>query len=177
MQNIWKILTLVFGGALIGYVGYNVGTKSKDAKFNDIETKTALVTQIKDSLENKEKDKRQRQEKELRESKKKEFISHWGNYVSLRDTSFGWRLVGGCKNMELTITNDSDYKIDEILVKVELYRLGGNQCEQRTFVISDINANSNKTIETGSFSCGVNHKVFLYSVKCNSIDFNYVNTF
>jgi hypothetical protein len=67
-------------------------------------------------------------------------------------------MLGGIKDLEITVQNFSDHLLDEVTVKVDYLKPKGEIINSEMVVISDIKAGESKTIEVPPSSRGVKIK-------------------
>jgi ribosomal protein L40E len=79
------------------------------------------------------------------EVRKNMYRENLGSYVTLDVNDYKQKLLGGIKNLQVTITNRLEYSINSAVVKVDYYRMNDKLYTTRYVQFSTINANHRLT--------------------------------
>jgi hypothetical protein len=75
--------------------------------------------------------------------------------VSLQASKYEVKILGGIKDLDLTVENFSDHFLDEVIVKVEYLKPKGEVINSETITISGVKAGESKTVEVPPSTRGV----------------------
>lgn len=75
--------------------------------------------------------------------------------VSVHASKYEVKILGGIKDLDLTVQNFSDHFLDEVIVKVEYLKPKGEVINSEMITISGVKAGESKTIEVPPSSRGV----------------------
>jgi len=75
--------------------------------------------------------------------------------VSLQASKYEVKILGGIKDLDLTVQNFSDHFLDEVIVKVEYLKPKGEVINSELITISGVKAGESKTVEVPPSTRGV----------------------
>jgi hypothetical protein len=106
-----------------------------------------LQNQVSSEQEAREQEKAQVKERnDLLTLKNMEYRNNWDKYIRVEeDENYEKIWSGGIKNLQVTVNNDTEYSVDEVVVKVYYILANGTPFETREFSLYNIPAKSFKT--------------------------------
>jgi hypothetical protein len=143
MQNVWKIATFVLALLLVGYVGYNLGTKNHAPGVTQLSVpenpsvKTVKTGQKENVLKEIEKPKPKLVD--IIDLKEKIKIETKGGYW--------WGISGGFRDVEVIVSNDTEYNLDKVLVYVYVKRINDEIYYEQYFNLENIAPHNQMSIK------------------------------
>jgi Ca2+/Na+ antiporter len=143
---VFLIIVLLTGAATIWF--YRSANKLSETN-NELEKK---VQQVNDSI-NKERAVQLQRENELqrqakeKEDKIKEVSSNIGKYLTSKATYDFNSTFGGIDNVQITVSNNSDFKINEVTISLMYIKKNGDLYDTKSVTLSNIPAHQQKTVQ------------------------------
>lgn len=108
---------------------------------------TEIQNQVNAEKESDEAEKAEQKEKsDLLTKKNIEYRNNWEKYIQvLDDENYEKLSLGGIKNLEVTVTNETEYTLDQVEVKVYYILASGIMYETQEFSLYNIPAKGFKT--------------------------------
>lgn len=140
-----------------------------------------LQNQVSSEQEAREQEKAQVKERnDLLTLKNMEYRNNWDKYIRVEeDENYEKIGLGGIKNLQVTVNNDTEYSVDEVVVKIYYILASGLPYETKEFSIYNIPANSLKTEPAPvsktnpQVNCVRGEKVILELVSVSAPKFNF----
>ena len=125
-------------------------------------------------LEEKE---RQRQALErAQEIINREYRNNWSRYITHKASDFKVGFFGGISDLEITVTNNTENIVDEVVVKVDYVKESGNLWETKEVVFNNIQPGTSKTAKAPETNRGINVKTDITRITARSLSFCYEST-
>ena len=80
------------------------------------------------------------------------------------------RLLGGISDLKVTVTNNSDYLVDIVKVKITYIKAGGDIYKEEMLYFSQLPAHSAKTLDAPKSDRGTSAKINTQSITCAAIN-------
>ena len=77
--------------------------------------------------------------------KNKKYRNNWGDYISSTSNRYSYREIGGIFELEVIITNNTEYMLDEVDVQVGYIKDNGSYFKTEIVRVYNINAHSAKS--------------------------------
>lgn len=103
------------------------------------------------------------------ESNKENVRNNITSYVKAELNNYEYNSLGGIHNLEVSVTNSSDYLIDKVKVKLFYYKPNGNVWDTRIIEFSLLDPNTTSTIKIPDTDRGVRVEQDIVSIKSASI--------
>lgn len=78
-------------------------------------------------------------------AKNRNYRNNWFNYISVERSSFNYREIGGIYNLEVIVTNDTEYMLDEVEVQVGYIKSNGGYYKTETVHVYNVPSHSAKS--------------------------------
>ncbi len=104
---------------------------------------------------------------------KREVANNFEKYFKIRLSYTANNLFGGLSNIKVTLDNNSKYRIDNMIVHINVYRSSGSFYKKFPAIFKNIKGNSSKTISLQNTAWGVKAEHVIFSVTSNEIGLNY----
>jgi len=99
----------------------------------------------------------------------------WNKLISASNSNYGIGFLGGIKDLSVTITNRSDYPIDEAIVKVTYIKANGGIWKTKYITINGVPAHDSKEQSVPDVGRGKKVKVSLYKVVSKKMKLSYTD--
>jgi len=102
-----------------------------------------------------------------------DYRNNWPNYISVSTDAIIHAEVEGIKNLSLTVHNQTDKMLDEVVVKVDYITSNGKTCKSQNVTLNNIGANSAKAVAAPDSDKGICVKMEIVSMQARSFHFCY----
>jgi len=112
-------------------------------------------------------------DKELKkkERRNKELVNNnLGNYLKASANDYKQKLLGGIKNLKITVSNTSDYTMEQVIVEVKYHKLNNKLYTTKNLYFKNLKANSNMTLFAPETNVGTYVKYRIIEVKAPSLN-------
>jgi len=72
------------------------------------------------------------------ENEKKGIRNNWFNYISVERSSYTYREIGGIYDLYITVTNNSDYILDQVETQISYIKSNGEIYKRETVIFNQI---------------------------------------
>ncbi len=94
------------------------------------------------------------------------------SYVSVGNSSYNYRLIGGISNLSLVVTNNSGYMLDDVKVKLSIIKADGGLWKEIFVDFTYVPANNSETIRIPDSDRGISVKYQIVSIKSLALSLN-----
>jgi len=108
------------------------------------------------------------QEKE----EKKRVKNNITSYVTAERNDFRYRTLGGISDLRISVTNNTDYLLENVKVKVTYIKLGGGIWQDKYVDFNSVDPHSKRTVKIPDTNRGVKVEYQIASIKSNALDLN-----
>jgi len=108
-------------------------------------------------------------EKERRENRKNEVINNISKYVKVSSNNYKQKLLGGIKNLNITIENISEFDIKKLIVIVDYYRINNKLYTTKEVVFHNVMSNNKYRLPAPETEFGTYIKLRISKVKPTSL--------
>lgn len=105
--------------------------------------------------------------------KNKEYRNNWSNYISATNNRYSYREIGGIFELEVVVTNSTEYMIDEVEVQVGYVKENGDYFKSETVRVYNIPANSTRSQVAPDSERGKSVKMTIYGITSKKMHFCY----
>lgn len=99
------------------------------------------------------------------------FRRNWKQYVTLHTGDYKTGFLGGIRNLEITLRNQTEYPLDNAVVMVEYLRGNGSVFKSEPYTIHNIPEKSSRTIQASNSRKGTKVNIRLVSVTSQPMNF------
>jgi hypothetical protein len=147
------IITLI---VILFAINFNRKNSSTDYSTSNKQSETKLFQENSEELEKKEKEKRKQQRiKKEKENRKKQLVNdNLGHYLKASVNNYRQKLLGGIKNLKITVSNTSDYTIEQVTVVVKYHKLNNKIYTTKNLYFKNLKANSQITLNAPETNVG-----------------------
>ena len=101
----------------------------------------------------------------------KYYRQNWENYIHLKLNDYETGFLGGIKNAQVTLTNNTDYTLDRVTVQLQYFRANGASFKTETLVLTDIPAQKSKRVKAPDSRRGMSLKAHLTRMTSRTMNF------
>ncbi|MGN7720370.1 hypothetical protein [Chitinophaga sp. 22620] len=99
------------------------------------------------------------------------FRKNWKQYISLNTGDYKTGFLGGIKNLQITLRNQTEYPLDNAVVMVEYLRGNGDVFKSEPYTIHNIAAKGAQTVQASNSRKGTKVNIRLMSVTSQAMNF------
>lgn len=99
------------------------------------------------------------------------FRRNWKQYITLHTGDYKTGFLGGIKNLEITLRNQTEYPMDNAVVVVEYLRGNGAVFKSEPYTIHNIPEKGSRTIQASNSRKGTKVNIRLMSVTSQPMNF------
>ena len=99
------------------------------------------------------------------------FRKNWKQYISVNTGDYKTGFLGGIKNLQITVRNQTEYPLDNAVVKVEYLRGNGNVFKTENYTIHNIPEKGAQSVQASNSRKGVKVNIKLVSVTSQPLNF------
>lgn len=111
--------------------------------------------------------------KKEKESKEKTTRLRWNKLITASNSNYGIGVLGGIKDLHVTLTNHTDYPIDEAVLKVTYIKANGGVWKSVPVNIFDVPAHDSKEEPVADVGRGKKVKVSIEKIVSKKMKFSY----
>lgn len=165
-DNILKRSLLITGIIAIIIIGIYVSMQI--AKANDEKEKAAQQEII--DADNKAKEAQEQDMREAEENRKAGIRDNISSWVKLSRSDYRYSEFGGISDLSITVTNTTEFLLDEVTVKVSYIKANGELWKDEYLTFSMVEPNSSKKQRAPESERGTNVEYELVSVKSTGLN-------
>jgi hypothetical protein len=105
--------------------------------------------------------------------KNQEYRNNWPDYIGVNKSSYQTRLVGGIYGLELTVTNRTEYLLDEVTVTVTYIKSNGDVWKTVEIPIYNIPARGEKSYSVPDVGRGTSVETDISGILSRKMHFCY----
>lgn len=99
------------------------------------------------------------------------FRRNWKQYITLHTGDYKTGFLGGIRNLEITLRNQTEYPLDNAVVMVEYLRGNGSVFKSEPYTIHNIKEKGSQTIQASNSRKGSKVNIRLVSVTSQPMNF------
>ncbi|RAJ10823.1 hypothetical protein LX64_00430 [Chitinophaga skermanii] len=99
------------------------------------------------------------------------YRKNWRQFISINSNDYRTGLFGGIKNLKITVGNQTDYQLDNVVVEVQYLRSNGDQFKTESYTLRNVQPRSNGAIEAAGSRKGMKVKIRFVSITSQNMDF------
>lgn len=137
--------SIVLIGSIIGIVAYQNSKNS--STIDTLQEKVTSQEQVLQTQQNEDATKEaERQRINIANTEKnKKYRNNWSDYIAATSNRYSYREIGGIFGLEVVVTNNTEYMIDEVEVQVGYVKENGDYFKSETVRVYNVPANSSKS--------------------------------
>jgi hypothetical protein len=160
------ILILLIPGGIIGWLVYQ---NSQNAE---------IIHTIDDKVNTQESDKDNAEQERQRinsanTEKNMNYRNNWSNYIGATNNRYTYSEMGGISNLEIVVTNKTEYMLDEVEVLVSYVKSNGDDFKTETVTVYNIPANSTKSASAPESNRGTSVNIDIQGIVSRKMHFCY----
>ncbi len=101
----------------------------------------------------------------------KYYRQNWKNYIHLSLNDYSTGFLGGIKNIKVTISNQTDYALDEATAVVNYYRASGELFKSETIHVKNIPPQKSRQVNAPDSRRGMSVKARLTRITSRTMNF------
>jgi len=109
----------------------------------------------------------------VKTDKEKAARQQWRKLISVTNSNYGIGFLGGIKDLNIIVTNRTDYPIDEAVAKVTYIKANGDVWKTKLVSVSHIAAHDSKEEPVTDVGRGKKVKVSIQKIVSKKMKFNY----
>lgn len=166
-----KLFPLLITGLLIagGIIGWLVYQNSQNAEIIDTINDKVNTQEI-------EKDNVDEERKRINEAitaKNMNYRNNWSNYIKASNSKFLYSEIGGISELEVIVTNKTEYMVDEVEVLVNYIKANGDNFKTETVTVYNVPANSSISASAPESNRGTSVSMDIQSIVSKKMHFCY----
>jgi len=146
----------------------NKSSKTKQTNNTDEELEKN-IKELEEQVQQKKNVEKEDAAKQKEDIKKQLVKNNLGNYLSVSTNNYKQKLLGGIKNLKITVSNISDYPIKQIEVVVNYHRMNDKIYTTKYLVFKNLNPNTQMTLNAPETEFGVYIRCKITQVKAPSL--------
>lgn len=79
------------------------------------------------------------------EEKKKNLRNNWSGFITATRNEYTYREIGGIYDLKITVMNNTEYELDEVVVNVDIIKANGGILKTEQLTFNNISPRSSKT--------------------------------
>lgn len=108
--------------------------------------------------------------------RRKYFRQNWANYIHVSLNDYKTGLLGGVKDIKAIVSNDTEFPLDNVVVKVEYFRSNGKLFKTEQITLSNIKAKTSKSVSAPESRRGMSLKIKLERITSQGMNFCWSST-
>ncbi|GAA0524516.1 hypothetical protein [Chitinophaga japonensis] len=96
---------------------------------------------------------------------------NWQQFIAVSTNDYRTGFLGGIKNLELTVRNQTEYPLDNVVVTVQYLRSNGEVFKTERYTISEVPAKGTRSIEAAASRKGMKVQLKLISITSQAMNF------
>lgn len=105
--------------------------------------------------------------------KNMEYRNNWSSYISANRTDFSYSELGGIYDLNIDVTNGTEYVINELIVDVEYLKANGSIFKTESLYFYNLKPNSKKRLKAPDSERGTNVNYFISYIYSKKFKFCY----
>ena len=106
-------------------------------------------------------------------AKNMKFRNNWSDYISATSNRYSYSDMGGISNLEVLVSNDTDYMLDEVEVLVNYVKANGTLFKSETFSVFNVPAKGFKSASAPDSDRGTSVNMDIQSISSKKMHFCY----
>lgn len=102
---------------------------------------------------------------------KKVYRKNWEKFIIAKPNEYTQREIGGIDDLKVIVSNNTPYKIDNLMVKVSYVKANGEAYQHEVMEFDNIEANENKELFAPKSDRGVKVTCAIISVRSSEMNF------
>jgi GYF domain 2 len=107
------------------------------------------------------------------EEKAKYFRDNWSKFMTLTNSNYKHRLLGGIKGLAITFTNNTDYPVDEVMAEITYIKANNQPWKTITVPISYVAPHSERQQEIAKVSRSKSVKIRIQKITSSALHLHY----
>lgn len=99
------------------------------------------------------------------------FRKNWKQYISVNTGDYKTGFLGGIKDLKITVRNQTEYPLDNAVVRVEYLKGNGNVFKTEQYTVSNIPEKGTQSVQASNSRKGMKVNIKLLSVTSQPLNF------
>ncbi|KAA2240643.1 hypothetical protein F0L74_31330 [Chitinophaga agrisoli] len=96
---------------------------------------------------------------------------NWQQFISVSTSDYRTGLLGGIKNLQVIVRNQTEYPIDNVVVTVQYLRSKGDVFKSEQYTVNDVPGKGTRSIEASGSRKGMKVELKLVSITSQAMNF------
>jgi hypothetical protein len=96
---------------------------------------------------------------------------NWQQFIAVSTNDYRTGLLGGIKNLELIVRNQTEYPLDNVVVTVQYLRSNGEVFKTEPYTINEVPAKGSRSVEAAGSRKGMKVQLKLMSITSQAMNF------
>jgi hypothetical protein len=166
-----SIASIIFAAIIIF-----ANKKNKETDQSNVDSSGIAVSKKSRQQELDEKERQRLALENAQEIINREYRNNWGKYIIHKTNKFKVGFFGGISELEITVTNNTENLVDEVVIKIDYIKESGDLWETKDVVVNNIQPGTSKTVKAPESSRGIQIKTRITSITAKSLSFCYDTT-
>jgi hypothetical protein len=105
--------------------------------------------------------------------KAKDYRTNWSKYMTLTNSNYKHRFLGGIKGLAIIFTNKTDYAVDEVKAEITYLKGNGKPCKTQSVTLFNIAPHSDKLQEIAKVGKGRTVAISIQKISSSGLNFSY----
>lgn len=97
---------------------------------------------------------------------------NWRELITVQKSSYGYGVLGGISNLQLIVTNRSDYLVDEVVAKVTYVKANGKVWKSKIVRVKNVEPHSKKSVDMEDVYRSKKVEVHIQQVRSKAMNLN-----
>lgn len=158
------VIGVIFIGLVLFTMSKSDETYNENDEFNKYDTITPAVDAEKERIN------------EELTKKNREYRNNFEKYIRATTNQYTYNEFGGITNLDIIVTNDTDYILDEVNVNIDYIKDNGEIYKSEIVTLNNIPAHQNKSISAPESKRGTSVEVRMDGIKSKKMHFCFFAT-
>jgi hypothetical protein len=96
---------------------------------------------------------------------------NWQQFIAVSTNDYRTGFLGGIKNLELIVRNQTEYPLDNVVVTVQYLRSNGEVFKTEPYTINEVPAKGSRSVEAAGSRKGMKVQLKLMSITSQAMNF------
>lgn len=110
---------------------------------------------------------------DFEESRQRNIRSNWNQFIHKGNLTYSAVGLGGIQDLQIEVTNNSDYSLDEVKVEFEYIKANGGSYKREEITLTHLPAHSSRTVSGPNSSRGTSVRAKITSITAKDFNFCY----
>ncbi len=96
---------------------------------------------------------------------------NWQQFISVSTSDYRTGFLGGIKNLQVIVRNQTEYPIDNVVVTVQYLRSNGDVFKSEDYTVNDVPGKGTRSVEASGSRKGMKVELKLVSITSQAMNF------